>query len=84
MEHMYKIYSAGVVKDTSESYTMSFATDEEFEQYIKDTKEASAYEMDVELDKDSKIISLSTCTNVRDDERFLVQGVRVRTKKAGK
>lgn len=59
-------------------------TDEEFEQYIKDTKEASAYEMDVELDKDSKIISLSTCTNVRDDERFLVQGVRVRTKKAGK
>lgn len=84
MEHMYKIYFAGVVKDTSKSYTMSFATDEEFEQYIKDTKEASAYETDVELDKDSKIISLSTCTNVRDDERFLVQGVRVRTKKAGK
>ena len=32
-------------------------------------------QVDVELNAQSKIVSLSTCTNVRDDERFLVQGV---------
>lgn len=81
-EHVYKIYSAGIVKDTSESYIKAYNTDEEFEQYIALTKEASLYDTGVEVTKDSKIVSLSTCTNVRDDERFLVHGVEVETKEA--
>lgn len=76
-EHVYKIYAAGVVKDTSDSYIKAYNTDEEFESYIALTKEASLYDTGVEVTKDSKIVSLSTCTNVRDDERFLVQGVEV-------
>ena len=81
-EHVYKIYSAGIVKDTSDSYIKAYNTDEEFEQYIALTKEASLYDTGVEVTKDSKIVSLSTCTNVRDDERFLVHGVEVETKEA--
>lgn len=30
------------------------------------------------VDRNSKIVSLSTCTNVNDDERFLLQGVLIK------
>lgn len=71
----YTVFAAGVVKDTAENYTMEFASDEEYEAYLQTCRESSNYEVDVELNAQSKIITLSTCTNVRDDERFIVQGV---------
>lgn len=71
----YTIFSAGVVKDTAENYEISYQTDEDFENYISTCRESSNYQVDVEVNAQSKIVSLSTCTNVQDDERFLVQGV---------
>lgn len=71
----YTIFAAGVVKDTSENYEISYQTDEDFENYINTCRESSNYTVDVEVNAQSKIVSLSTCTNVQDDERFLVQGV---------
>ena len=71
----YTVFSAGVVKDTAENYTMEFTSDEEYEAYLQACRESSNYEVDVELNAQSKIVTLSTCTNVRDDERFIVQGV---------
>ena len=35
----------------------------------------SNYQVDVEINAESQIVSLSTCTGVNDDERFLLQGV---------
>ena len=75
----YQVFSAGVVKDTAENYDIEYASDEEFETYLNLCKESSNYQVDVELNAQSQIVSLSTCTNVRDDERFLVQGVLVAT-----
>ena len=74
---MYKIFSAAVVKDTAENYEMTYASDEEYTKYLELCKETSNYQVDVTLDTSSKIVSLSTCTNVNDDERFLVQGVLI-------
>lgn len=71
----YTVFSAGVVKDTAENYEISYQTDEDFENYIKTCRESSNYTVDMEVNAQSKIVSLSTCTNVQDDERFLVQGV---------
>lgn len=71
----YTIFSAGVVKDTAENYTISYETDEDFETYINTCRESSNYQVDVEVNAQSKVVSLSTCTNLQDDERFLVQGV---------
>lgn len=71
----YTIFSAGVVKDTAENYEISYQTDEDFENYINTCRESSNYTVDAEVNAQSKIVSLSTCTNVQDDERFLVQGV---------
>ena len=72
---MYTIFSAGVAKDTADNYNITYESDEAFTEYLNICKESSNYQVDVELNAQSKIVSLSTCTNVRDDERFLVQGV---------
>ena len=74
----YKVFSAAVVKDTADNYNMTFATEEEYTKYLQMCQETSNYSVDVTLDVSSKIVSLSTCTNVNDDERFLVQGVLVK------
>ena len=74
----YEIFSAGVVKDTSDSYIMDYADDAAFQTYIDYMKQQSAYPTSAEVTTASKIVSLSTCTNVRDDERFLVHGVMIK------
>ena len=71
----YTIFSAGIVKDTAENYNITYDSDEAFTKYLDLCRESSDYQVDVDLNPQSKIVSLSTCTNVRDDERFLVQGV---------
>lgn len=73
----YKVFSAGVVKADAENYQPAYPTEKDFTDYLELCKKSSNYEVDVKLDARSKIVSLSTCTNVRDDERFLVQGVLI-------
>ncbi len=75
--HTYQIFSAGVVKDTSDSYQMFYEDEQAFQNYIDYIKQMSAYATGVEVTTDSQIVSLSTCTNVRDDERYLVHGVKI-------
>ncbi len=74
---VYQVFSAGVVKATAENYNVDFNTDEDFLDYIQLCRNSSNYQVDVELNEGSRIVSLSTCTNVLEDERFLVQGVLI-------
>lgn len=76
-ERMYKVFSAGVVKDTADNYKLTFPTEADYLAYLELCKTSSNYQVEAELNVQSKIVSLSTCTNVNDDERFLVQGVLV-------
>ena len=55
--------------------SLSYTSDEDYESYLQLAKSISSYNTGVEVNKDSKIVTLSTCTNVREDERFLVYGV---------
>ena len=80
-EMKYHIYSAGIVKDTSESYTYQFADDAAFESFINTTKKASAYDTGVDVGIDDKVVTLSTCTKANNDDRMVVQGVLVEVKK---
>ena len=75
-ENKYRVFAAGVVKETADNYKIDFKDEEEFEQFL-DLLRKLNYDKSVKLDKDSKIVTLSTCTCVRDDERFIVQGVLV-------
>ena len=71
----YQIFAAGVVKDTADNFRLSYTSDEDYESYLQLAKSISSYNTGVEVNKDSKIVTLSTCTNVKEDERFLVYGV---------
>lgn len=82
-ESTYQIFSVTVVKDTSDSYTKHFFDDAEYEEYLANIQSLSLYQTGVEVNKDSKIVSLSTCTNVSDDERLLVHGVKISEKMMG-
>ena len=71
----YTIFSAGIVDARSDSYNIKYADDAEFQEYLDQCLEDSLYDFGVEVNADSKIVSLSTCTSVTEDERFLVHGV---------
>ena len=75
----YKVFSASVVKDTADQYNLTYETDADFESYLTMCKEASEYDTGTEVSAQSQIVSLSTCTNVKEDERFLLQGVLTAT-----
>ena len=74
VEHKYRVFAAGVVREDADNYKMKFADDDEFARFLNLCK-ASNYDKSVELDMDSKIVTLSTCTCVNEYERFIVQGV---------
>lgn len=75
--HTYQVFSASTVKDMAENYNLTYPTDKDYADYLQLCKDSSNYQVDVKLDAQSRIVSLSTCTNVNDDERFLLQGVLV-------
>lgn len=74
---VYQVFSAGVVKATAENYNVEFDTDEEFQEYLELCRNSSNYQVEADLNSGSRIVSLSTCTNVLEDERFLLQGVLI-------
>ena len=76
-ETIYQIFAVGIVEDTDKSYNKFFADDEEYEEYLKHIKRVSRYDTEVEVTKDSRIVSLSTCTNVTETQRLLVHGVKI-------
>ena len=75
-EITYHIYSAGQVEDTSDTYLTSFESDEACQSFMNMTKEVSLYDTGVELNAQSTIVTLSTCTSASDNHRFVVRGVK--------
>ena len=73
----YQVFAAAVVKDTSEQYIVAFNSDEEYQAHLNLIQSESAYPAGVQVNITSQIVSLSTCTNVNEDERFLLHGVKV-------
>ncbi|MCI6465603.1 MAG: class B sortase [Faecalicatena sp.] len=75
----YQVFSASTVKDNADNYNLAYATTEDYVNYLQLCRDSSNYQVDVKLNEKSQIVSLSTCTNINDDERFLVQGVLVKS-----
>lgn len=76
-EVKYQIFAVCIVEDTSRSYTRYFENDEQYVDYLNYIRSVARYETGVEPAADSKIISLSTCTNVSDTQRLVVHGVKL-------
>lgn len=77
--NQYQIFAVTIVDSTSDSYRKVYVNDIEYWNYLEMIKKLSLYETGVEVKEDSQIVSLSTCTNVRIEERLLIHGVKVNT-----
>lgn len=73
----YQVFAAAVVNDQSANYKLVYSTEQEFADYLEMCKNSSNYQTDAKVDSGSKIVSLSTCTNVEEEDRFLLQGVLI-------
>lgn len=76
----YQIFSVFETVDTSEVYQLEFASDEEKEDYIDMCKKNSLYDTGAEAETGQALLTLSTCTSVTEEGRFVVQGVLVSNK----
>ena len=73
--YRYEIFSSHVVDAAGEVYTLFSAPDEQFQQYLDNMKAQSLVDFGVDVTKEDKIITLSTCTG-NDATRFVVQAKR--------
>lgn len=73
----YQIFAVTVVDSSSDSYRKVYVNEEEYKNYIHMIQKLSLYETGVEVAEDAHIVSLSTCTNVRIEERLVIHGVKI-------
>ena len=71
----YRIFSAYVVNEVDETYTIGFASEDDYASYLEKMKERSGVETDIELSPQDRIITLSTCVKGQDTDRYVVQAV---------
>lgn len=73
----YEILSVEVTKSDSDSYQMTFSSEELYAGYQDELVRRSIYPAGKQ-DAKAQVLTLSTCTNVTDDERLLVHGIRIK------
>lgn len=72
---VYEIYSCYRTLDSSQTYTFGLETDTEaFQEYLDETVDQALYSTGIKPDSSDRIVTLSTCTNETDEERFVVHG----------
>ncbi|MEI3525543.1 MAG: class B sortase [Eubacteriales bacterium] len=74
--HAYQIFSVYEADADSDSYTIGFAPDETYEEYLKTIKGRSLYDTGVTVTREDSIITLSTCTK-HGEKRFLVHAKKL-------
>lgn len=67
---MWQIFSVYKIKTESYYITTDFNSDDEYMEFLDTIKKRSLYDFNTNLDKDDKILTLSTCYS--DTERTVV------------
>lgn len=70
--YIYEIFSAHVVNETDPYFITEFENEEAFINFANDMQAQSVYTKKFTFTPDDRILTLSTCTNIRDYERFAV------------
>lgn len=74
--HAYQVFSVYEADADSDSYTIGFAPDEQYETFLSTIKSRSQYDTGVEVTKEDSIITLSTCTR-NGEKRFVVHAKKL-------
>lgn len=74
----YEIYSCYRTDDNSSTYTFGLETEtEEYQVYLDYTIEQALYSTNIQPEYIKEILTLSTCTNDEDTERFIVHAQKI-------
>lgn len=76
----WRIFSIYHVKKTSDYLITDFATDDDYNEYIKKMTERSIYDFGLNVTANDKMLTLSTCTG--DNERLVIHAVLLKEEKA--
>lgn len=74
-ETAYTVFSVYVTTAGSESYTRGFSDHGDYLRFLQKVKELSLYDTGVSVDGGGKMVTLSTCTNLAQDERLVIQAI---------
>ncbi len=72
--YRYEVFSSYITLATSDSYRRDFENREEWFSFLSELEARSGYHTSVSLNDEDKIITLSTCTNGREEDRIVVHG----------
>lgn len=72
----YQVFASYTTSPDSDTYTVGFANDEEFMNYINIVKTWSDTDYGVDVTAEDKIITMSTCVN-NDADRYVVHAKRI-------
>ncbi len=74
--YVYIPFAAYDAEPTASFFKTEFASDDDFTTFLSDIKSKSIFtKPGITLDKNSKVVTLITCTNTVTDKRFVVHGV---------
>ena len=83
MEMKYQVFAVCVVENDSRNYDKMYSDDVEYLEYIQYIRSKSICDIEVDVTAESQIVSLSTCTNVKESERLVIHGVKISEEKVG-
>lgn len=69
----YEIFSVYETESTSDVYQTEFSSEDEKQAYVESCKNNSLYDTGIEIETTHQILTLSTCTSVTEEGRFIVQ-----------
>ena len=72
----YEAFSVYVTPANEAVFNMSFSDDTTYKKYLQSLRSKSYFNKDIDLDKDSEIVTLITCSYEYDGARTVVHGIR--------
>ena len=76
-EHRYvvEVFSAHTADVVHNAWDLSFDGDDRYVAWLEDIKSRSYFDREVELNADTRVVTLSTCTYEFENARFVVHGI---------
>jgi sortase B len=77
--YKYEVFSSYKASSTSVGYTREFEKDADYLKFLDNLSELSRVKKETGFSVEDLIVTLSTCTNVQKDDRYIVHGKLVET-----
>ncbi len=77
--YQYEIYAAYEFDSSKEAHIINFNSEESFQKYLDEIKKKTILSSELEVGTKDHLLTLSTCTDVEQDERFTIVAKRVMT-----